>query len=97
MGEYDSWREIPVPDDLPADWIAMKLAEYKRIYPDIDEVYPKVKAYVQTQDTVTVSQLQRKFRFGYTCGARLIELLEAEGIVSAYDSEIGYRAVLQRA
>lgn len=98
MSDYESYKEISIPTnlDLPEWWVADKLAELKRMYPDIEEIYDDVRAYVLTQDTVTASHLSRKYRFGYTASARVIDKLEAEGIVGPYDKERGYREVLRK-
>jgi S-DNA-T family DNA segregation ATPase FtsK/SpoIIIE len=46
-----------------------------------DLIYPEVLAYLSTIDEISISQLQRRFRIGYNRSARLIERLEAEGII----------------
>jgi S-DNA-T family DNA segregation ATPase FtsK/SpoIIIE len=49
--------------------------------PDKEESYDEVVAWVTGQKEVSASLLQRKFRFGYPKAARLIEMLETEGVV----------------
>ena len=39
-------------------------------------------AFVASQKEVSASLLQRRFRFGYPKAARLIEILERQGVVS---------------
>ncbi|WP_321929917.1 DNA translocase FtsK [Burkholderia cenocepacia] len=46
------------------------------------------------QQKVTISSVQRQFKIGYSRATRLIELLEAKGIVSGMDSD-GGRSVLR--
>lgn len=46
-----------------------------------DQEYDQVVAYVTSQKEVSASLLQRRFRFGYPKAARLIEMLESEGVV----------------
>ncbi len=50
--------------------------------PELDQEYDQVVAYVASQKEVSASLLQRRFRFGYPKAARLIEMLENEGVVS---------------
>jgi DNA segregation ATPase FtsK/SpoIIIE, S-DNA-T family len=49
--------------------------------PEMEEGYDEVVAFVSSQKEVSASLLQRRFRFGYPKAARLIELLESEGVV----------------
>lgn len=89
MSEYESYLDLP-------EWrVATKLAELIRTYPDIEEIYDDVRAYVLTQDTITAFHLSCKYRFGYSVSARLIEKLEVEDIVGPYDLGRGYREVFQ--
>ncbi|RQU41349.1 cell division protein FtsK [Burkholderia cenocepacia] len=59
-----------------------------------DPLYAQVEAFVIEQQKVTISSVQRQFKIGYNRAARLVELLEAKGIVSAMASD-GSRTVLQ--
>jgi len=49
--------------------------------PDLEEGYDEVVAFVTTQKEVSASLLQRRFRYGYPKAARIIEILEREGVV----------------
>ncbi|MDZ4677254.1 MAG: DNA translocase FtsK 4TM domain-containing protein [Oligoflexia bacterium] len=49
--------------------------------PDREEGYDEVVAFVTSQREVSASLIQRRFRFGYPKAARLIEILENEGVV----------------
>lgn len=49
--------------------------------PAAEEGYDEVVAYVSSQKEVSASLLQRRFRFGYPKAARIIEILETEGVV----------------
>jgi hypothetical protein len=46
-----------------------------------DQLYDEVKKYVQTIQEVSISLVQRKFRIGYNRSARIIEMLETDGII----------------
>ncbi|MGF3183075.1 DNA translocase FtsK [Facklamia sp. P12934] len=50
-----------------------------------DEYYLEAVELIKEQDTISISQLQRKFRIGYNRAARMIDDLEAQGLVSAQD------------
>jgi DNA segregation ATPase FtsK/SpoIIIE, S-DNA-T family len=59
-----------------------------------DPLYDQVCAYVTTQDQVSISHLQRRFRIGYNRSARLIDTLEARGILMPADGS-KFRKVLR--
>ncbi|WP_343726654.1 DNA translocase FtsK [Burkholderia seminalis] len=59
-----------------------------------DPLYAQVETFVIEQQKVTISSVQRQFKIGYNRAARLIELLETKGVVSAMDSD-GGRTVLR--
>jgi S-DNA-T family DNA segregation ATPase FtsK/SpoIIIE len=48
---------------------------------DYDDMYDEIVSFVSTQKRVSASLLQRKFRLGYPRAARLIEVMENEGVV----------------
>nr|WP_124057498.1 DNA translocase FtsK [Vaginisenegalia massiliensis] len=50
-----------------------------------DEYFAEAVEMVRGQETVSISQLQRRFRIGYNRAARLIDDMEAQGIVSGQD------------
>lgn len=50
-----------------------------------DEYFEEAVELIRGAETVSISQLQRKFRIGYNRAARLIDDLEAVGYVSAQD------------
>ncbi len=50
---------------------------------DRDEIYEDVLEYLEEVDEVSISLLQRKFRIGYNRSARIIDMLEAEGLISS--------------
>lgn len=47
----------------------------------LDDRYDEILNFVSTQKTVSASLLQRRFRLGYPRAARLIEDMEAQGVV----------------
>lgn len=50
---------------------------------DRDEIYANVLEYLDEVDEISISLLQRKFRIGYNRSARIIDMLEAEGLISS--------------
>jgi len=48
---------------------------------EYDERYDEIVSFISSQKTVSASFLQRKFRLGYPRAARVIEVLESEGVV----------------
>ncbi len=50
---------------------------------EYDERYDEILSFVSTQKTVSASYLQRKFKLGYPRAARIIEVLESEGVIGA--------------
>lgn len=59
-----------------------------------DPLYDQVVAHVVEQQRVSISMVQRHFKIGYNRAARLIEQMEADGVVSSPDLE-GHRNVLK--
>lgn len=50
-----------------------------------DEYFDEAVEMLRGLDTISISQLQRRFRIGYNRAARLIDDMEAQGIVSGQD------------
>ena len=56
-------------------------------------LYDKAVAFVLETRKASISAVQRKFQIGYNRAARLVEAMEAAGVVSAMNSN-GSREVL---
>jgi S-DNA-T family DNA segregation ATPase FtsK/SpoIIIE len=63
---------------------------------DLDEKYDEAVELVLETRQASISMLQRRLRVGYNRAARMIEMMEQQGIVSASDG-IKPREVLGRA
>ncbi len=50
-----------------------------------DEKYEEVQAFAYERGQVSASMIQRRFKVGYNRAARMVERMEAEGMVSAAD------------
>ena len=59
-----------------------------------DPLYDEVVRFIREGGKVSASSIQRKFSIGYNRTARLIDRMEAEGIVSSVDKS-GRRVILQ--
>ncbi|MGG1678682.1 DNA translocase FtsK [Neobacillus sp. NRS-1170] len=77
------YQEEMIPDDIPEVTGAVE-----------DELYDEAVELIIEMQTASVSMLQRRFRIGYTRAARLIDEMEARGVVGPYEGSKP-RAVLQ--
>lgn len=68
------YQEEMIPDDLPEVRDAVE-----------DELYDEAVELIIEMQTASVSMLQRRFRIGYTRAARLIDEMEARGVVGPYE------------
>jgi S-DNA-T family DNA segregation ATPase FtsK/SpoIIIE len=77
------YQEEMIPDDIPEVTGAVD-----------DNLYDEAVELIIEMQTASVSMLQRRFRIGYTRAARLIDEMEARGVVGPYEGSKP-RAVLQ--
>ncbi|MEH7073571.1 DNA translocase FtsK [Neobacillus drentensis] len=77
------YQDEMIPDDIPEITGAVD-----------DDIYDDAVELIIEMQTASVSMLQRRFRIGYTRAARLIDEMEARGIVGPYEGSKP-RAVLQ--
>lgn len=77
------YQEEMIPDDIPEVTGAVD-----------DELYEEAVDLIIEMQTASVSMLQRRFRIGYTRAARLIDEMEARGVVGPYEGSKP-RSVLQ--
>jgi S-DNA-T family DNA segregation ATPase FtsK/SpoIIIE len=68
------YQDNMIPDDVP---------QVKGVVDD--ELYQDAVDLIVDMQTASVSMLQRRFRIGYTRAARLIDEMEARGIVGPYE------------
>ena len=61
---------------------------------DYDEMYDQAVAIVTETNKASISALQRRLRVGYNRAARMVEMMEREGIVSGATGPKGEREVL---
>jgi S-DNA-T family DNA segregation ATPase FtsK/SpoIIIE len=81
--EYDpgALKAVEGASSDAGDGIAAGVFEDSESEEGSDERYDEMVAYVSTLKEVSASLLQRRFRLGYPRAARLIEIMEQQGIV----------------
>jgi DNA segregation ATPase FtsK/SpoIIIE, S-DNA-T family len=68
------YQDEMIPEDVPESIGAVE-----------DELYQEAVDLILEMQTASVSMLQRRFRIGYTRAARLIDEMEARGVVGPYE------------
>lgn len=68
------YQEDMIPEDIPETSTEVD-----------DELYDEAVQLIVEMQTASVSMLQRRFRIGYTRAARLIDEMEARGVVGPYE------------
>ncbi|GIN94870.1 DNA translocase SpoIIIE [Siminovitchia terrae] len=68
------YQEDMIPEDIPETSQEVE-----------DELYDEAVQLIVEMQTASVSMLQRRFRIGYTRAARLIDEMEARGVVGPYE------------
>lgn len=68
------YQEEMIPDDIPETTAEVD-----------DDLYDEAVELILEMQTASVSMLQRRFRIGYSRAARLIDEMEARGIVGPYE------------
>ncbi len=61
---------------------------------DIDPLFDEVVEFITETRKVSISSIQRKFRIGYNRSARLVDQLQAQGVISAPSGANSNRDVL---
>ena len=82
------YEESMIPTDEP---------EAKNQLEATDELYDDAVALVLEQRTASVSMLQRKFRIGYSRAARIVDQMEARGVVGPSEGSKPRQVLLSRA
>ncbi|MFT7054279.1 MAG: S-DNA-T family DNA segregation ATPase FtsK/SpoIIIE [Psychromonas sp.] len=61
---------------------------------EIDALFDEVVEFITETRKVSISSIQRKFRIGYNRSARLVDQLQAQGVISAPSGANSNRDVL---
>lgn len=75
-----------IKSQRPSDYLDIKQVCHEdktaALESEKDEMYDEVCRFLQEIEEVSISLLQRRFRIGYNRSARIIDMLEAEGIIA---------------
>lgn len=75
---------VKIPEE-PIDLTIPEIKEITSFEPDQDELLEEAAEWILDTKRASVSALQRRFRIGYTRAGRLMDIMEAMGIVSSAD------------
>jgi S-DNA-T family DNA segregation ATPase FtsK/SpoIIIE len=90
----DCWKEQQKPNYLNLHE-ELKVITAMQASETEDEIYDQVIEFIQKNDEVSISLLQRYFRIGFNRSARLIEKLEMDGLISPTQGGSKTRKVLR--
>ena len=94
LGEPNYVDEILEENQMTTDGMTINAAGIPKETPgDQDELYDEAVAWVTTSRRASISSVQRHLRVGYNRAARIIEEMEADGVVSSPEHN-GQREVL---
>ena len=71
----------------------LKFHRYNQAQGDKDELYQSALEIIRSEGKASTSFLQRKLQIGYNRAARIIDMMEADGVVSKAN-HVGKRDVL---
>lgn len=91
QGEPEYVANIPVPEEGGSGTGAASAAA------DEDDLFEKVVRLVVTTGQASTSMLQRKFKIGYTRAARLVDIMQEQGIVGPSDGAKPREVLINRA
>lgn len=88
--DYIRSQRAPVYEDINAGNI-----EALELNSEDDALYNQVRAFLNEVDEVSISLLQRRFRIGYNRSARIIELLQSQGLIASAEAGTKTRRVIR--
>jgi S-DNA-T family DNA segregation ATPase FtsK/SpoIIIE len=74
----------------------IEIKEEEREESERDELYSRAVEIVTSTDQASISMIQRRLRVGYNRAARMIEMMEEDGIVSPPDGSKGREVIYRR-
>ncbi len=90
----DHWKDLYPDYEYDPEWVDLPSADDDSGGGGQDDLLEKAEAIVKHQGTASASMLQRRLRIGYNRASRLIEQLEANGIVGPADGPRGRKVYL---
>jgi S-DNA-T family DNA segregation ATPase FtsK/SpoIIIE len=89
MQEHEQILTTPIPDSIEVS--AISSDSYND--PEFDDLYAEAVRFVTESRIASVSAVQRRFKIGYNRSSNLLDVMEADGIVSCSEPH-GTRTVL---
>jgi S-DNA-T family DNA segregation ATPase FtsK/SpoIIIE len=89
MQQFETFLTTPISDSIEVSAITLDSDNH----PEIDELYSEAVRFVTESRIASISAIQRKFKIGYNRSSNLLDVMEAEGIVSCAEPH-GRRFVL---
>jgi DNA segregation ATPase FtsK/SpoIIIE-like protein len=80
MQEHEQSQTTPIPDSIEVSATLDSLID-----PELDNLYAEAVKFVTESRIASVSAVQRRFKIGYNRSSNLLDVMEAEGIVSWSD------------
>lgn len=80
------WKARGIPqyiENITASTEEMEGDEFDNSEDDLDPLFDEVVAFVIEKQRASISGVQRRFRIGYNRAARIVDQMEAQGVVSA--------------
>jgi S-DNA-T family DNA segregation ATPase FtsK/SpoIIIE len=88
------------PSDAPPSHVPLKQLDIWEEMKDLDDqaegdpIYREAVALIRRRDRASISMLQRRLRIGYTRAARIVDQMEAQGIIGPATGNSAARQVL---
>ncbi len=91
----EHWKSLYPDYEYDPEWVDLPAADENGDGSGDDDLLEKADAIVRQQGTASASMLQRRLRIGYNRASRLIEQLEANGIVGPADGPRGRKVYIE--
>jgi DNA segregation ATPase FtsK/SpoIIIE, S-DNA-T family len=90
----EHWKSLYPDYEYDPEWVELPPADDGSDGGSDDDLLEKAEAIVKQQGTASASMLQRRLRIGYNRASRLIEQLEANGVVGPADGPRGRKVYI---
>jgi DNA segregation ATPase FtsK/SpoIIIE-like protein len=78
MQQFETFLTTPIHDSIEVSAISI----YSDNHPELDDLYAEAVKFVTESRIASVSAVQRRFKIGYNRSSNLLDVMEADGIVS---------------